>query len=98
MLVLSRRKKEELVFGDEIVVRILKITGQCVRIGIEAPSHIRIRRGELDADGTPESGTEKPPVNTEIEPSEYPRPAEIDKGLSNGRRFSGKRGKRKRRL
>lgn len=33
--------------GDNIVITILKVKGQTVRIGIEAPLEVRVLRGEL---------------------------------------------------
>jgi carbon storage regulator len=47
MLVLSRTKNERIRLGDSIEVTIIKVSGDKVRIGIEAPSDITILRGEL---------------------------------------------------
>jgi carbon storage regulator CsrA len=47
MLVLSRRTGEQLVIGEGITITILKVCGEQIRIGIEAPPAIQIRRGEL---------------------------------------------------
>jgi carbon storage regulator len=47
MLVLGRKTDESMMIGDEIVVTILAIDGDRVKIGIEAPPHIRILRHEL---------------------------------------------------
>lgn len=48
MLVLSRRQAEEIVFPQlDIVVHVLRIRGKSVSLGVEAPSKIRVRRGEL---------------------------------------------------
>ncbi len=48
MLVLSRRKKEEILFpGLEIAVRVLDVKGQSVRIGIDAPREVKVVRGEI---------------------------------------------------
>ncbi|MBI1348112.1 carbon storage regulator [bacterium] len=47
MLVLTRRTDESILIGDEeVVVRILEIRGNRVRIGIEAPANVSIRRDE----------------------------------------------------
>ena len=58
MLVLTRKQKESIKIGDSIVVTILRVQGQSVRVGIEAPRDIRVVRGELSA-SKPEDNTEK---------------------------------------
>ncbi len=50
MLVLSRKKNESIVIGDDISIRVVAVRGNRVRIAIDAPEHIRIRRGELEFD------------------------------------------------
>lgn len=47
MLVLSRKKDERIVIGDDIVVTIVEVAGQRVRLGVEAPREVRVMRGEL---------------------------------------------------
>ena len=47
MLVLARRTGESILIGEEIVVKILKIEGNSVKIGIEAPKRYRVYRKEL---------------------------------------------------
>lgn len=47
MLVLSRKEGQRLVIGDRVVVKVLEVTGGRVRLGIEAPREVSIRRGEL---------------------------------------------------
>jgi len=47
MLVLSRRKDESVVIGDEIEVTVVSIRGSIVRLGVEAPRHISIHRREV---------------------------------------------------
>lgn len=49
MLVLTRKQKEEIRIGDNVTITILRIKGQAVRIGIDAPQEIRVVRGELKA-------------------------------------------------
>ena len=49
MLVLSRKVGERLVIGDNITVVVSRVAGNRVMIGIEAPSDVRIIRGELKA-------------------------------------------------
>lgn len=47
MLVLSRKTNEQLQIGDNITITILRVRGQSIRIGIEAPPEVQIRRAEV---------------------------------------------------
>jgi carbon storage regulator len=47
MLVLSRKKGESLLLGDDIKITILECSDDRVSIGIEAPKSVQIVRGEL---------------------------------------------------
>ena len=47
MLALTRKKNESIIIGDNIEIKILDITGDKVRIGIEAPMDISIHRYEI---------------------------------------------------
>ncbi|MFN3691797.1 MAG: carbon storage regulator CsrA [Fervidobacterium sp.] len=47
MLVLSRKVGESLIIGENIEVKILKIDGNTVKIGIIAPGNVRIYRQEI---------------------------------------------------
>lgn len=47
MLVLSRAEDEELFIGEEIRLMVIRVKGGKVRIGVEAPSHLKILRAEL---------------------------------------------------
>jgi len=50
MLVLSRKRDERIVIGDNVVITIIDIRGDKVRLGIDAPSDVTIHRQEvLDA-------------------------------------------------
>lgn len=49
MLVLSRKKAEELVIGEGIVIKVLEICGDKVKLGLTAPEAVVIVRGELVA-------------------------------------------------
>ena len=48
MLVLSRREGEQIKIGDGITVTVVRLGGDKVRIGIDAPSEVLILRGELE--------------------------------------------------
>ena len=47
MLVLSRKMDEKIVIDDRITVTIVRLKGNTVSIGIEAPHEVPILRGEL---------------------------------------------------
>jgi len=47
MLVLSRKKDEKIVIGDNITVMVIEIRGDKVRLGIEAPKEITVHRQEV---------------------------------------------------
>lgn len=47
MLVLSRKTGERLVLGTDIIVTVVEVKGNRVRLGIQAPKHINVVRGEL---------------------------------------------------
>lgn len=47
MLVLSRRAGESVVIGDDVVVTVLEVRGDVVRVGIDAPRHVRVHRQEV---------------------------------------------------
>ena len=44
MLVLSRKESQRIRLGDSIVITIVKISGDKVRVGIEAPSNVLVLR------------------------------------------------------
>lgn len=47
MLVLSRKEAERIRLGDSIVITVVRIGGDKVRIGIEAPKDMLVLRDEL---------------------------------------------------
>jgi carbon storage regulator len=49
MLVLSRRENEQIVIGDRITLTVVMIQGGKVRLGIEAPQNVSIRRPQESA-------------------------------------------------
>jgi len=52
MLVLSRLEGEEILFPEQdIVIRVLKIRGKSISLGIDAPGKFRVARGELERHG-----------------------------------------------
>ena len=49
LLVLSRRRDQTLVIGDDVEVTVLEIKGGQVRLGINAPKAVPVHRGEIHA-------------------------------------------------
>jgi carbon storage regulator len=47
MLVLSRKPGEKVLIGEDITITVLRASGGRVRLGVDAPDHIDIRRAEL---------------------------------------------------
>lgn len=47
MLILSRNKGQKIMVNHDIIISILEVTGDQVRIGIEAPADISIYREEI---------------------------------------------------
>jgi carbon storage regulator len=48
MLVLSRKRNETIVIGDDIVITVVEILPEGkVKVGIQAPRAVRVDRGEV---------------------------------------------------
>jgi carbon storage regulator len=47
MLVLGRKQSERVIIDGRIVVTVVRVSGGHVRLGIEAPEDVAIRRAEL---------------------------------------------------
>jgi carbon storage regulator len=47
MLVLSRKPGETIIVGEDIVVTVVSINGNRIKLGIEAPPEVSIKRREL---------------------------------------------------
>lgn len=47
MLVLTRRTRQSIMIGDDIELSILSVSGEKVRIGIEAPQEVPVFRKEV---------------------------------------------------
>jgi carbon storage regulator len=72
MLVLSRRERQRIRLGDSIVVTVIRVAGDRVRLGIEAPSNVLVLRDELDELTPEELKAERSGEGIEVE-VEIPR-------------------------
>jgi len=57
MLVLARKRGQEIKIGQDITLRVLEITKSYVRIGIAAPAETPIRRAETQKSAEPQPVT-----------------------------------------
>jgi len=48
MLVLSRKETQKIRLGDDIVITVVRLGGDKVRLGIEAPKEMLVLRDELE--------------------------------------------------
>lgn len=48
MLVLTRKKMETIRIGDDITIQVMQTGRGRVKLGIQAPAHLRVLRGELE--------------------------------------------------
>ena len=63
MLVLSRKRDERIVIGDNIVITVVEVRGDKVRLGIEAPAEVPVHRQEvIDAMRRAEVPAKAPPT------------------------------------
>lgn len=47
MLVLSRKKDEKIIIGEDITLMVIEIRGDKVRLGIDAPREVAVHREEV---------------------------------------------------
>lgn len=57
MLVLTRKLQEQICIGDNITLTILRVKGNTVRVGIDAPREVRVIRAELPRTAQPTAAT-----------------------------------------
>ena len=81
MLVLSRKTKETILIGKEVTIEVIRIQGNLVRLGITAPQHIKVLRGEL-AENSETETLEKTSIEIDIEIEDGAGNIEIDLDFS----------------
>jgi len=64
MLVLSRRQSERIRLGDSIVVTVVRVAGDKVRLGIEAPPEVVVLREELEPHDPVQDGGPAPQADS----------------------------------
>lgn len=47
MLVLTRKKNESIIIGDDITIVVVEVRGDKVRLGVEAPKDVSVHRREV---------------------------------------------------
>ena len=47
MLVLSRKKNEQIQIGDNVTITVVEIRGDKIRLGVEAPKEVPVHRREV---------------------------------------------------
>jgi carbon storage regulator len=47
MLVLSRRAGESVTIGNDIIIKVVSVSGNQIRLGIVAPREVRVLREEI---------------------------------------------------
>lgn len=66
MLVLSRKEAQRIRLGDSIVVTVVRVSGDKVRLGIEAPPNVLVLRDELEPQALPVPSVEPPVAKTQV--------------------------------
>jgi carbon storage regulator len=56
MYVLARHEGESIIIADVIEIKVLSVTGSIVRLGINAPREVPVKRAELLVESDNESG------------------------------------------
>lgn len=72
MLVLSRKKDQKIIIGDDIVIMVVEIRGDKVRLGIQASKDIIIHREEV-YEAIKKEQEEKYVTGTGIDPDTIPK-------------------------
>lgn len=88
MLVLSRKLNETICLGDNIQIKIVKIRGSVVGLGITAPENVKVMRKELLDRDKQSSAAKSTNVHDNIEVDESPSTGRSSSHLRPPRRVS----------
>ena len=47
MLILTRREGESVLIGDDVTITVLRVKGNQVRLGVNAPKNVAVQREEI---------------------------------------------------
>ena len=75
MLVITRKRQERFSIGHDIEVTVLKIQGNRVKLGIQGPADVPIRRHQRQAtvaNGSPDAGSAAPLPRCPVDENEVP--------------------------
>jgi carbon storage regulator len=67
MLVLTRKPKQSIMIGDDVEVILLMVSGEKVRLGIQAPSTVPVWRTEIYLEIQREGGRAGQPTDVSSE-------------------------------
>ena len=76
MLVLTRKPRQQIMIGDDIVINVVEVQGDNVRLAIDAPREIKIYRGEIYRAIQEENQKAATPVPKELDFSSVMPPRE----------------------
>lgn len=57
MLVLRRKVNQSIIIGDAIRIVVVGVEGDCVKIGVQAPSNVSVYRSEIAPEADQASGS-----------------------------------------
>lgn len=70
MLVLTRKTTEQIKIGNDITITILRVKGNAVRVGVDAPKAVRVIRSELPPHAASEAvSTDANPADRSADPA-----------------------------
>ena len=80
MLVLTRKPKQSIMIGDDVEVILLAVSGEKVRLGIQAPSDVPVHRTEIYLEIQREHGRAGQPTDVSSERGDVLRQPEGPNG------------------